>query len=138
MLFAGDAMLARRFLAPRADEPALVRREHVQQDGRMLFDAIAPYIRLADFASVNLETQLSEREPDERLPKSVTFFSPTALAGLLEEAGFDYVALGNNHTYDYRDAGLISTLEALQKTGLAYSGAGLDEAAGLASIGLAP
>ncbi|MGB5257539.1 MAG: CapA family protein [Woeseiaceae bacterium] len=127
MLFAGDAMLSRRYFEPRAGEPVLVRRDHVLNDGRKLLKAIRPYIELADFASVNMETQLSDTELTDRVPKSVTFFSPQELATLLQWAGFDYVALGNNHMYDYRDTGLAATFAALDKTSLAYSGAGASE-----------
>lgn len=129
LLFAGDTMLARRYFEPRAGEPRLVREGHIAADGAALLAHIAPYVRLADFASLNLETQLADEEPAERLPKSVTFYSPTALAALLRDAGFDYVALGNNHTYDYGSEGLQSTLAALAEAGLAWSGAGLSEAA---------
>ena len=127
LLFAGDSMLARRYFEPRADEPILVGRGSVFADGKKLLQPIRPYIGLADYASVNLETQLSNEPLANRVPKSITFYSPVELAGLLQWAGFDYVALGNNHMYDYRDAGLDSTFAALADTGLAYSGGGYDE-----------
>lgn len=127
LVFAGDSMLARRYFEPRADEPVLVRHDSVLADGRKLLAPVRPYIELADHASVNLETQLSNEPLKDRVPKSVTFYSPVEFAELLQWAGFDYVALGNNHTYDYREAGLDSTFAALEKTGLAWSGAGYNE-----------
>ena len=127
MVFAGDAMLSRRYFEPRAGEPRLVQRASVLDDGKKLLTHVRPYIELADFASVNMETQLSNEALTNRVPKSVTFYSPAELAELLQWAGFDYVALGNNHLYDYRDAGVRSTLEALQATELVYSGAGVNE-----------
>ncbi len=126
-MFAGDAMLSRRYFEPRAGEPVLVHRDRVLEDGKKLLEPIRPYIELADFASVNMETQLSNTELTDRLPKSVTFYSPNELAALLQWAGFDYVALGNNHMYDYQAAGLTSTFAALDETSLAYSGAGANE-----------
>ena len=142
LLFTGDAMLSRRYFEPRAGEPVLVRREHVTEDARALLEVIRPYVELADYASVNLETQLSAEPLGDRLPKSVTFYSPPELAGVLEWAGFDYVALGNNHTWDYQREGLEATFEALRQTRLGYSGAGFDEpgarAAHLADIDGAP
>ena len=128
LLFAGDAMLARRFFDAREGEPRLFRRDRVFEDGKRLLAPIRPYIELADFASVNMETQLSSTKLDDRLPKSVTFYSPNEFANLLEWSGFDYVALGNNHTWDYRAEGLASTFAALDNTTLGYSGAGFDEA----------
>ena len=40
--------------------------------------------------------------------------------------GIDYVSLGNNHTYDYLEQGLIDTLYHLDNHQIAHSGAGLD------------
>jgi len=128
LVFAGDTMLARRYFEPRAGEPVLVRHEHIVADGRKLLQTIKPYIELADFASVNLETQLSSVKLKKRLPKSVTFYSPTELAEILRWAGFDYVALGNNHTWDYQGKGLTSTVKAIDGAQLGYYGAGFDEA----------
>ena len=128
LVFAGDTMLARRYFEPRAGEPVLVRSDHITQDGQNLLRTIKPYIELADFASVNHETQLSSGKLKQPLPKSVTFYSPTELASILRWAGFDYVALGNNHTWDYQEKGLASTTRALDEAELAYSGAGIDEA----------
>ena len=127
-MFAGDAMLSRRYFEPRAGEPVLVRQDSVLDDGKKLLAPIRPYVELADLASVNMETQLSTVGLTDRLPKSVTFYSPDELATLLQWAGFDYVALGNNHLYDYQDAGLVSTFAALGETELVYSGAGASEA----------
>ena len=86
-----------------------------------------PYFELADFASANLETQLSDAPLTEPLPKSVTFYTTTAIAQALRWAVVDYVALGNNHMFDYGDQGLQQTLAALNEAGLAYSGAGNSE-----------
>jgi poly-gamma-glutamate capsule biosynthesis protein CapA/YwtB (metallophosphatase superfamily) len=128
LVFAGDAMLARRYFEPLAGEPVLIRRRHILEDGQDLLRPIRPYIELADYASVNHETQLSSVKLKERLPKSVTFYSPVELPAILCWAGFDYVALGNNHTWDYQGEGLASTTKALNAAQLAYSGAGMDEA----------
>jgi poly-gamma-glutamate capsule biosynthesis protein CapA/YwtB (metallophosphatase superfamily) len=128
LMFAGDAMLSRRYFTPRAGEPVLVRKTHIVEDGKALLQHVKPYIDLADYASVNLETQLSDDPLVEGLPKSVTFYSPPELAEILQWAGFDYTALGNNHMYDYRDAGLRSTFETLDRLQLAYSGGGFDDA----------
>ncbi len=127
LMFAGDSMLARRYFEPRAGEPVLVRHASVLADGKKLLAAVRPYIELADHASVNLETQLSNEPLTDRVPKSVTFYSPVELAELMQWAGFHYVALGNNHTYDYREEGLDSTFAALEKTELTWSGGGYNE-----------
>lgn len=127
LLFAGDAMMTRRYLEPRANEPVLVRKDSVAEDAARLLEPIRPYIELADFASVNLETTLAEQPPGIPIPKSVRFYSHPVLASALEDAGFDYVALGNNHTNDFREGGVESTIAALEKTSLAWSGVGMSE-----------
>ena len=128
LLFAGDAMLSRRYFEPRSGEKVLVRDDHIAEDSRKLLQPLKPYIELADYASVNLESQLSAENLTDRLPKSVTFYSPPELAETLQWAGFDYVALGNNHMFDYQSEGLRSTLAALDDLGLDYSGGGVNDA----------
>ena len=127
LVFAGDAMLGRRFVEPRAGEPALVRKGTELDDMRAILQHVKPYFELADFASVNLETQLSSQPLLTPLPKSVTFLTHPAIAKALRWAGVDYVALGNNHTFDFQDDGLESTLDAVRSAGLDYSGAGFNE-----------
>ena len=127
LAFGGDAMLGRRFVEPRANEVALVRSGSELEDMKAILRHVKPYLELADFASVNLETQLSEAPLSDRLPKSVTFLTHPAIAKALKWAGFDYVALGNNHTFDYQEQGLQQTLRAVSAAELAWSGAGADD-----------
>lgn len=49
LLFAGDAMLARRYFEPLPGEPVLVREGHVLEDGKKLLEVIRPYVQLADY-----------------------------------------------------------------------------------------
>ncbi len=129
LVFAGDTMMGRRYVAPRSDEPILIRAESVSDDTRSILRNMKPYFELADFASVNLETQLSNTPLTEPLPKSVTFYSSEETAEALSWAGVDYVALGNNHMFDYGPQGLSQTLAALNRSGLSYSGAGESDVA---------
>ena len=62
LLFTGDAMLARRYFEPRDGETRLVRRGKVLEDGQAVLTTIKPYVELADFASVNMETQLTDKK----------------------------------------------------------------------------
>lgn len=133
MIFGGDAMMGRRFSKPFEGEPALIRSDHKLNDAKAILKHVKPYLELADFASVNLETQVIETEPAEKAPKSVTFFTPPETIDALQWAGIDYVTLGNNHTYDYLDAGLKATLKHLRQCGIAFSGAGLTESEALRS-----
>lgn len=127
LAFGGDVMMGRRFSKPRAGEKILIHPESRFRDTREIVKYIKPYFELADFGSVNLETQLMAQKPTGSAAKSITFFSPPQTADALAWAGMDYVTLGNNHTFDHLKEGLVSTLDILNKSPLSFSGAGLDE-----------
>lgn len=125
--FGGDAMIGRRYYNPHEGEPVLVREGSELEDSKALLDKVKPYLELADYASINLETPIFEEEPDEVADKFVVFWSAPETLPALEWAGVDYVALGNNHIYDYLGSGLAASFEHLEASALDYSGAGFDE-----------
>jgi len=124
LTFAGDVMMGRRYEKPRFRSSPLIRPTSRASDMEALLAPMTPYLRVSDFAAVNLETVLLESKPPERAPKSITFYSHPDAAAALKSAGIDYVTLGNNHIYDYLDVGMESTTDALDSAGLSYSGAG--------------
>jgi len=132
LAFGGDVMMGRRYSKPYFGNEVLINKGHEQEDTKALVKYVKPYMSLADLAAVNLETQIATTAPSERAPKSVTFFSPPETLGALAWAGIDYVTLGNNHTYDYLDSGLKSSLEYLKHSKLGYSGAGINQREALA------
>lgn len=127
MAFGGDVMMGRRYYSPYFDDPVLINENAILSDSKEILRHIKPYLTIADFAAVNLESQVAESKPSQRAPKGVTFYSRPETVDALQWAGIDYVTLGNNHTYDYLDEGLISTLATLDEKGLNYSGAGVTE-----------
>ena len=131
LAFAGDVMMGRRFYKPYFGDEVLIHRDNKLSDSKAIVQHIKLYMSLADYAAVNLETQIADKKPAERAPKSVTFYSEPEILDALTWAGVDYVSLGNNHTYDYMDSGLHSTLAFLNKSELGYSGAGVDEKSAL-------
>ncbi|QQX80058.1 CapA family protein [Shewanella sp. KX20019] len=133
LTFGGDVMMGRRYAKPRFNNAVIINAESKTEDTRSIVQHVKPYLSLADLASVNLETQIAAHKPAERAPKSVTFYSPPETLAALEWAGVDFVTLGNNHTYDYLDEGLDSTLAYLAQSPLAYAGAGKDQADALAA-----
>lgn len=126
-VFGGDAMIGRRFKAPFKGEPVLVSPGSTLENSRALLAEMKPYLERADYASINLESPIFETPPSAAATKSVTFFSSPETLEALEWAGVDYVALGNNHTYDFLEPGLEVTLQHLEKSGLDFSGAGPNE-----------
>ncbi|WP_047805994.1 CapA family protein [Pelagerythrobacter marensis] len=131
-VFGGDVMGGRRYETPLEGERRLVHDANRREDMRALLDVMAPTLRAADLASVNLEITLSARELTTAAPKSYVFYAHPELAETLAWAGVDYAAQGNNHVYDYLDQGLADTLAAVAAAGLGYSGAGFDRAAAIA------
>jgi poly-gamma-glutamate capsule biosynthesis protein CapA/YwtB (metallophosphatase superfamily) len=127
LAFGGDVMMGRRFYKPYFGDPVLIHQNNKLADSKAIVQFVKPYMSLADYAAVNLETQISEALPGERAPKSVTFYSKPELLDALTWAGVDYVTLGNNHTFDYMTAGLTSTMAFLKKSELGFSGAGFNE-----------
>lgn len=125
--FGGDVMMGRRFSKPKFNNPVLIHQQNKARDTKHIIQQVKPYLSIADYAAVNLETQISHQRPAKKAPKSVVFYSPLETLSALKWAGVDYVTLGNNHTYDFLDEGLISTLDALKRSGLGFSGAGLNE-----------
>jgi poly-gamma-glutamate synthesis protein (capsule biosynthesis protein) len=99
----------------------------------VLYAEVRDQLRRADIAFGNLEEPLttSEAPTENKNPESVRAgrdfvlraSSPGVAAGL-REAGFSIVGLANNHMMDYREQGLLDTLDALRQAGLPAVGAG--------------
>ncbi len=130
--FGGDVMMGRRFYeAPEGERPLLTPQGGVDGHRAILAD-IAPLLADADLTVVNLETPLvrqpyfsGERPPRFHRDKDLAFATAPGAAVALVEAGVDVVDLGNNHVYDVRRKGLRSTIDALERAGIAYFGAGM-------------
>ncbi len=84
-----------------------------------MIEAARPWVELADYAVVNLETTLSGGPDYSGFP---AFNSPDALAEALKEVGFDLISTANNHCMDRGHAGLSRTLDVLDAQGLAHVG----------------
>ena len=133
LLFGGDAVVGRRYHRPNPGEPRRVGENSRLEDIKTLLTPVKPYLDLADYVSINLESPVLEVEPEERSTKSVVFFSYPETLDALEWAGVDYVSLGNNHTYDYHEPGMDETLAHLANSRLGYSGSGRNEEEALAA-----
>lgn len=89
------------------------------------YELIQPLLT-GDIVFGNLEGALTDG--GEPWPKSFNFRTPPQYAPGLAAAGFDIVALANNHAMDYGVIGLLDTVSALNSTGVGYAGAGLNDA----------
>ncbi len=88
------------------------------------FAGSAPTIRRADIAICNLEAPFGTK--GKAFKKRFTFLVPPSYAGALKNAGFDAVALANNHILDYGIEPLKATIALLDSLGIAHSGAGMN------------
>ncbi len=79
---------------------------------------IKPYIEKADYAILNLETTLNG-PPYTGYPM---FTSPDALAADAKKAGFDYMALANNHCADRGNSGIRRTNYVLDSLKIPHTG----------------
>ena len=94
-------------------------------DYQPVFAALAPRMRAADLAVVNLETTLTRRGHYTGYP---LFRSPTALADALRDAGVDVAVLANNHCCDGGAEGIRTTIAELDRCGIHHTGVFADSA----------
>ncbi|HUK77662.1 MAG TPA: CapA family protein [Thermoleophilia bacterium] len=89
---------------------------------------IAPVLRQADAAWVNLESPLTPIS-DPYPGKDVRFQGDPRLAAALARAGVDVVNVANNHAVDQGRAGLLDSIRRLKAAGVQVVGGGRDAAA---------
>lgn len=90
-----------------------------------VFAALAPRMRAADLAVVNLETTLTRSARYTGYP---LFRSPVALADALREAGVDVAVMANNHCCDGGAEGIRTTIAELDRCGIRHTGVFADSA----------
>lgn len=123
----GDVMLGRRFLEPTSGEP-LVVTDDGGASARAVVSDLAPAFGLATLSTVNLETVVGDLSDGLAYPgKRYLLQSPPEALDALDALGVDLVGLANNHSRDWLDEGIASTLAWVDLAGLPNAGAGLDQ-----------
>ncbi len=117
----GDVMLARSLSGWISEEAP---------DGP--FQHVRDLLGATDLTVANLECAISDRGRAE--PKSYTFRAPPLAARGLAIAGFDVLALANNHSLDYGIDAMLDTVESLQEAGVSPVGAGRNDAEAYAHV----
>jgi hypothetical protein len=121
----GDAMINRRMAVHREPE----------------YLELIEVIRKADFGIANLETNINEFEHTwAQKPGSISWqVGPPGCLDDLAWMGFDAVTVASNHSYDFNEAGFLTTLRHVREHGLAAAGGGanLEEARAPAVVDLA-
>ncbi len=139
MHFTGDVMFGGRFYDPNEDgdtSDGLLHPGDSLNDHLNLLNGAQPLLENSDLTVSNLETPLvSDPFFDPTKPRP-TRFHPTShyiiasdrvAADAMRRAGVDVVDLANNHMYDALEEGVQSTVEALDRAGIAHFGAGSSE-----------
>ena len=96
----------------------------IEQGAEAIFGDTLPVLRSAGILIGNLESSVTRRGTPQA--KAYTFRAdPRALKGLVQ-AGFTFLSVANNHSFDYGMDGFVDTLENLRASGIGTSGAGAD------------
>jgi poly-gamma-glutamate capsule biosynthesis protein CapA/YwtB (metallophosphatase superfamily) len=90
--------------------------------------SVAPVLRAADLALVNLECAVSNRGAPVPGKEYVFRGAPRALAGAAR-AGIDIASVANNHSLDYGTDAFLDTLAHARRAGIRPVGGGADLAA---------
>lgn len=110
-------------------EPRLVLAGDVATettDPAAIFDLLAPYTRRSAIAFANCEWPLADRgEPWPGKAGRVVRSRPD-LVGTYTIPGFNVVSLANNHLMNFGAAGMLQTIEVLDRAGIAHCGGGRD------------
>jgi poly-gamma-glutamate synthesis protein (capsule biosynthesis protein) len=100
-------------------------RERLAASPASVLAPIAPVLKRADIAVVNLETAVTDRGTPA--PKAYTFRAPASAFSALTAGGVDVASVANNHGMDFGTVGLIDTLKAGKGAGLPVIGAGWND-----------
>lgn len=97
-------------------------------DGKHLFDDVAPILQKADIACGNFEGVAAPRDmgkPRKNQTSKLTYMfkMPPRYLPYLKDAGFDFLSLANNHIYDFWGDPINFTESELAKLGIGYAGA---------------
>lgn len=99
-------------------------------DGASSFDDVKGFLK-GDVVFGNLEGPLVDGERPRKCRRNgilhsncFEFSMPPRYAQHLANAGFTVMNMANNHTYDFGERGVTSTVEALTQAGIAVAGCG--------------
>jgi len=91
------------------------------------FQQVVDRVRSADIAAANLEVVLSSGIGHPQIESGgLHLTAPGQLAEELQWAGFNMVGHANNHSFDWGVAGLLQSVENLDRAGLINAGVGED------------
>ncbi|MEP7054795.1 MAG: CapA family protein [Actinomycetota bacterium] len=95
------------------------------RDPATVLAPVAPLLRRADVAVVNLETAITGR--GTAVPKDYNFRAPASALAALKAAGVDAASMANNHGMDFGPVGLADSLAAGSAAGFPLIGIGRND-----------
>jgi poly-gamma-glutamate capsule biosynthesis protein CapA/YwtB (metallophosphatase superfamily) len=101
-------------------------RERLAASPKSVLAAVAPTLKRADIAMVNLETAVTDRGTPA--DKTYTFRAPASAFRALRVGGVDVATVANNHGMDFGTVGLADTLKASRRARFPVVGAGWNDA----------
>lgn len=104
-------------------EGALTRK--LSRDPNAVLAPVAPLLRRADIAVVNLETAITTR--GRPVPKQYNFRAPPSALAALQAAGVDAASMANNHGMDFGQVGLADSLAAAKAARFPVIGIGRND-----------
>ena len=84
-----------------------------------MFDPMRPLVKAADLALCHMEVPIA---PDGRLTSYPSFGAPSQVMDGLAHGGYDGCSTASNHSLDRGNAGIVRTLEELDRVGLGHAG----------------
>lgn len=109
---------------------AVLGQALIEHDPRQYFDAplatVVPILDSADAVFTNLEVAVAGPGCNCAPTRDDVFFHGAApeVLDYLDEIGVTLLSLANNHSWDYGDAGIVSTLEEAARRGFTHAGTG--------------
>lgn len=95
-----------------------------EQEGSILQHAL-PYLQQTDLRIGNLESVVSDSVPVYKkcgVTQCYAFCTPLKYAQWYKDAGFEYLNLSNNHSFDFGPKGVEHTLDFLSRNNIRTSG----------------
>lgn len=111
-------------------------RAKLMSDPDHVLDPVAPVLRGADLAMVNLESAITTRGTPEH--KDYTFRAPPTAFTALAASGVDVATMANNHGRDFGNTGLQDSLAAISSAPLRVIGIGTNASAAFAPARFTP
>ena len=120
---AGDLLVHEQLTEQAAEDAAASGQPG--HDFSQVLAGIAPVVEAADLAICHMEQPLAE--PSGPFTGWPLFSAPPQLADAAAAAGFDTCSTASNHSLDTEFAGIVRTLDNLDRVGIAHHGTARDE-----------